>query len=333
MNRLWIVTVWILCAGLWGCKGAEPTTQAPAATPAPERPEEQAPAQAQVEDPPLEAARRERAGIDLGSTKSDDSEIDGRRPAARLIAPPNTAAPARLEGDQAQGAKAARAFVLGPWKSAVEDKDNARFVGLLHDAFTGMNGGGGSPSPVQRSAWPEARGGLGQPVTLSNLSVAMVKSPKGDSTVTFHEHAGVGDACSARTRELTLGLDEKEQLRVRVVTASEGGPCGEQRAGQVAAAHALLVKLWKDEDRLEAAGTTPSVWLRDHGLDVRTYDRDALHKGEGRWLMEALAGVEATEENTSQVGTVGEVRGAKGLVFSYHWTQDRWTLQGLDRVE
>ena len=49
--------------------------------------------------------------------------------------------------------------------------------------------------------------------------------------------------------------------------------------------------------------------------------------------MEALASVEATEENTSQVGTVGEVRGAKGLVFSYHWTQDRWTLQGLDRVE
>ena len=203
---------------------------------------------------------------------------------------------------------------------------------LLADDFTGMIPDAESQKPADRQGWPAVRGGLGEPVTLGNISVSMVGSEKGDATVTFYEQTGTGETCRARTRELTLAIHSSGALRVRVVTASDPTPCGAQTPSQVAAAHQHLVKLWKDEDRLEAASTTPSVWLRDFGLDVRTYDRESLHQGDGRWFLKALAEVEATEDNTSRVGTIGEVKGSNGLIFSYHWTQEKWTLQGLDRV-
>lgn len=335
MNRLWITLAWVLLTGLWGCKSAE---QSPAT------PEAPAPALAGVETPgaaaatetptePLEGLRRERAGIDLGSSAMDERAIDGRKPAARLLEPKEVGdAPPRLQGAKALGARAARAFVLGPWKGAVEHGDPARLRALLTDPFTGIIADGETQEPISREAWPTARGGLGAPVTLSELSIAMVGSAKGDSTLRFHERTGLAEACKTRTRELTLSVEDAGELRVRVVHASPPVACGDQSPSPVAAAHHELMKLWKNEDRLEAASTTASVWLRDFGLDVRTYTRADLHQGDGRWLLEALAKVEATEENTTRVGTVGQVTGANGMVFSYHWTQERWTWQGVDRV-
>ena len=329
MTRLSMTASWILLIGLWGCKSAEPPAPAPA--PEPKATLEQA--EGEIEPAPQETARRERAGIDLGSPSIDEGEIDGRKPAARIIQEQRAEAPARLEGEKAEGARAARAFVLGPWKRAVEQSDPSALLGLLDSSFTGHIPTQGDGKPATREAWPEARGGIGKPVRLGNLAIAMVRGKLGDSTVSLHEQVGEGDSCRSRTRELTLAVSEDKALRVRVVTVGESQPCDNPGASQVAAAHQHLVKLWKDEDRLEAASTTPSVWLRDVGRDVTTYDRESLHQGEGRWLLEALSRVEATEENTSRTGTVGEVVSSDGLLFSYHWTQERWTLQGLDRVK
>ena len=82
---------------------------------------------------------------------------------------------------------------------------------------------------------------------------------------------------------------------------------------------------------MEATSTTPSIWLRDRGLDGRTYDQAALLKGEGRWVLEALSKVDATEENTSMAGAEGTVTGDDGTAFSYFWSRDKWSLQGVDQ--
>jgi hypothetical protein len=330
MKRLWMSLGWILLTALLGCKSTESPPAAPVSDPSAVEPSD--PATPETATQPLEGVRRERVGIDLGPATIDETEIDGRRPAARLTQPKKSSVPERLEGDKVQGAKAARAFVLGPWKSAVEQSDSAALLSLLDDPFTGLIAGLETAKPIPREAWPETRQGLGEPITLSDISIALVGSPKGDATVKFHERRGLGEACRTRTRELTLSIDPSDALRVRVASASAEVACGDQGASQVAAAHHQLMKLWQDEDRLEAASTTPSVWLRDFGLDVRTYDRASLHKGDGRWLLEALAGVDATEENTLRVGSVGQVLGPNGMVFSFHWTQERWTWQGVDRV-
>ena len=330
MKRLWMTLGWILLTGLVGCNNTEAppasTAQDPAAL------EKADPATLESPTEPLEATRRERAGIDLGPASTDDSVIDGRKPAARLVELKKSAVLPRLEGDKALGAKAARAFVLGPWKSAVEQSTPAALLSLLDASFSGVIVGVEDSKSIPRDRWPEARGGLGEPIALANISIAMVGSSKGDSTLNFHEQRGQGEACRTRTRELTLGLDPSGALRVRVVSASAETACGDQGASDVAAAHHQLMTLWKNKDRLEAASTTPSVWLRDYGRDVRTYDHASLYEGDGRWLLEALAGVEATEENTSRVGSVGQVLGPDGTVFSYHWTQGKWTWQGVDRV-
>ena len=129
MTRLSMTASWILLIGLWGCKSAEPPAPAPAPAPEPKATLEQA--EGEIEPAPQETARRERAGIDLGSPSIDEGEIDGRKPAARIIQEQRAEAPARLEGEKAEGARAARAFVLGPWKRAVEQSDPSALLGLL----------------------------------------------------------------------------------------------------------------------------------------------------------------------------------------------------------
>jgi hypothetical protein len=324
---------WIAIATLGACKDTAPS---PAPEPAPEKasadqPAESSPSVAK-EDDPSGTVRRERAGIDLAAPGKADETIDGRPQAARLVEVKEGKIPARLEGDKLVGAKAARAFVSGPWTQAVESADGAALIGLLADPFTGLVHGGASPGPVTREGWPKARGGVGTPITLGGMAIAMVGSAAGDATIRFFERRGEGEGCRARQRELTLTADSSNGLRVRVASAGEATGCAAGSAGQVAAAHQELVKLWKEEDRVEAASTTPSIWLRDHGLDVRTYDRAALHGGDGQWVLDALSAVTATEENTTMAGPVGRVVGANGVAFSYYLSDDGWTLQGVDRA-
>ena len=332
MKPLPISLAWIAIAVLVGCKDS-----APAPAPTPERPsaaqtDEKNPSAATPGDgDPSGTVRRERGGIDLAAPATDDPTLDGRPPAARLIEVKRAKIPARLAGDQLLGAQAARAFVSGPWTRAVQSAEGEALVGLLTDPFTGLVHGGGAPGPIAREAWPEARGGVGEPITIGDVAVAMVGSPAGDATVRFFERRGDGEGCTARERELTLVVDGPNGLRVRVASAGASSACSNHSAGQVAAAHEQLVKLWKEQDRVEAASTTPSIWLRDQGLDVRTYDRAALHGGDGQWVLDALSKVTANEENTIMAGPVGRVVGGDGMAFSYYWSDDRWTLQGVDR--
>ena len=149
---------------------------------------------------PRAAPRRERAGIDLGAAPAGEPQlIDGRKPAARLVAITSSSRPARLEGMKATGAAAARAFVVGPWKTAVEASEPAQLRGLCADDFKGMlPSQEGSPKPVDADGWISARGGIGAPVVLGDIAVAMVHSAMGDSTVRFRERRGEGEVAGTR---------------------------------------------------------------------------------------------------------------------------------------
>lgn len=306
-----------------------------------------------------EMRRRERAGIELAAPPQTPPKAG---PKAGPKAPLNAtdagasgaapAPPPLLTGPKVAKARAAWAFVRGPWAEAVRSGESKRYAALLreHDVNAVQERPDGTKiltRPTLLAFLQDAWGGKPGTVEVVAPEIEPTMGPEGEVQVRFFERQVRGKRCETAWRMLELveaqggGYLIATDQRLGVV-ACPGDAAARAKADHdgavgLAAAHEDLVRTLQSPDDASKEQVAQAVLLLDVGMARETLTWAQLARdGSAAWARARLAKVEAELDNTRTWGRVGWVQYPDGDKLVYRKVSrgpgdDLWVLYALLR--
>jgi len=238
-----------------------------------------------------------------------------------------------LTGPKVAKARAAWAFVLGPWSEAVRSGDPKRYGALLrdHDVNAVQDQPGGAKiltGPTLLTFLESAWGGQPGTVEVAAPELEPTMGPEGEVQVRFFERQVRGSRCETAWRMLQLveakgggyriNSDQRLEVAACPADARARAKADHEEAVGLAAAHEDLVRAFRSPDAASKEQVAQAVLVLDVGMTRQTLSWAQLARGgEGEWARARASDVEAELDNTRTLGRVGWVEHPEGDKLIY----------------